>query len=271
MEGCLSLLERIGIPLSAREDRRLYFNLGEKYEVVSMRAQDIPAFVDTGSVDVGITGLDLVAESERDLEILLDLKHGKCRLVFAVPETSTIRCVEDVPDGLRVATSHPNLAKRFFSGLKKDIHIIPLSGAVELAPHMKIADAIIDLVETGLTLRSHNLTIISTVLESHAVIIGRRGSLEIPLISEFVSAVKSVIDAMSKRYIMANVSEDKLDEVRILMPGISAPTVIPLMGKKGLVAVHAVVDEDEVNGILTMLKRIGATGILVIPIERMVE
>lgn len=271
MDESISLLSRIGIPLSGREDRKLYFNVGDRYEVVSMRAQDIPAFVDSGSVDVGMTGLDLVHESERRLEVLLDLSHGKCKLVFAVPEASEIRSVDEIPDGLRVATSHPNLANRFFKEIKKDVKIVPLSGAVELAPHMKISDAIIDLSETGATLKSHNMLAVQTILESHAVMIGRIGSKDSLLVSELVSAVKSVIDAMAKRYVMANVSEDKLGEVKVLMPGISAPTIIPLMDKKGLVAVHAVVDEDEVNGILTMLKRLGATGILVVPIERMVE
>jgi ATP phosphoribosyltransferase len=271
MEESISLLWCIGIKESGRKDNKLYFNVGGRYEVVSMRAQDIPAFVESGSVDVGITGLDLMHESMRDLEVLLDLNHGKCKLVFAVPEDSDIRSVDDITDGLKVATSHPNLAAKFFKGLGKDVTIVPLSGAVELAPHMKISDAIVDLSETGATLKSHNMAEIHTILESHAVMIGRKGAKSSLPISELVAAVKSIIDAMAKRYLMANVPEDKLNDVKVLMPGISAPTIIPLMDKKGLVAVHAVVNEDEVNGIITMLKKLGATGILVVPIERMVE
>lgn len=271
MEDSTHLLSRVGMNITRRDDRQLYFTVGGKYEVVSMRAQDIPAFVSRGSVDIGLTGLDIVLESGSDVDRLLDLNFGRCRLVVAVPESSSVRSMDDVPAGWKVATAHPNLASTFFAGIGRDVEILRVSGATEIAPQMGIADAVVDITETGATLKSNGLRVLHTIMRSSAVLIGRRGSMSHPGTSEFVDAVRSVISASEMRYLMANVPESRLDEVRVLMPGVSAPTIVPLFGKKGVVAVHAVVAQEDVNGVIAMLRGMGATGILVLRIERMVE
>ena len=266
----ISLLSAVGFTLSQRDDRQLFYNVGDKYQILSVRAQDIPAFVESSSVDMGITGLDLVKESGKRVSILSTLGFGKCELVVAVPEHSSIRGMKDIPSGTKVATTHPNLTRSFFAKKGRKISVVDVSGSVEIAPLMKVSDIVVDLTETGSTLKSNGLRPIQSIMKSEAVVISRAGRGRDVRVSELVAALKSVTDAASKRYLMANVPEARLEDVRALMPGISGPTVMPLSGRKGWVAVHAVVDEGEVNGVIAMLKGIGATGVLVLPIERMV-
>lgn len=271
-EDSLALLKRTGLRLGGYEERRLYANLGGKYSIIFARAEDIPIFVQDGVADAGITGYDLVMESSAKVEVALRLNFGKCRLIAAVPESSPIQSVADLRPGARVATAFPNLTGRFFSGSGKAVEVVPLSGATEIAPHIGIADLITDLVETGSTLKTNRLRPIETLLESSAVFIANRERLKgdgDPL-PELIAAVESVMNASEKRYLMANVPRKALDEARALVPGVSGPTIMNIMGNDGMVAIHAVVGEAEVNGIITVLKRLGATGILILPIERMV-
>ncbi len=267
------LMNRIGFQVPDSNSRTLLAEFGKgRYQVLMARAQDIPEFVEMGAADIGITGLDLVLETRRKVKRLMDFDFGRCRLVVAVPDDSKVKDVSEVPDGCAVATSFPGLTKEFFKGIGKDVSPAEVSGATEIAPRIGLADVIVDLTETGSTLKLNHLREIGVVLESVAVLIANPKSVEEKRlkIEEITSAFESVMNASKKRYIMANVPRDKLQMLNNLIPGVSGPTVMNIMGRDDLVAIHAVTNEDEVNGVIAMLKSIGAAGILVMPIDRMV-
>jgi ATP phosphoribosyltransferase len=272
-EKALGLFERAGLRAEFTSERALVAGLGQDFRAIFVRAADIPEFVADGAAEVGVTGADLVAESGREVRTLLDLGFGRCHLAVAVPEASPIQRVADVPPGSRVATSFPNVAARHFRAAGIDVEIARVSGAAEIAPHLGVADVIVDLVSTGSTLRVNGLREVEVVLESTARLIvsrdawenaGRRTSLE-----ELVAALESVLRAERKRYLMANVPRDRLDEVKRVLPGINGPTIIEVSDGGRWVAAHAVVDEDRVYQTIAGLKRLGAEGILVTRIERL--
>jgi ATP phosphoribosyltransferase len=272
-QSAIKLMNRIGFPIPESSNRTLLAEFGKgRYQVLLARAQDIPEFVEMGAADLGITGLDLVMETARKVEPLIDLDFGRCRLVVAVPDDSKIETVEEVQDGCTVATCFPNLTKAYFSKLGKNVEIAEVSGATEVAPQVGLADVITDLTETGSTLKLNHLKEIGVILESKAVLIGNAKAVseKKERIEEVTSAINSVMNASRKRYLMANVPRSVLGQLSTLLPGVSGPTVMNIMGREDMVAIHAVANEDEVNGVITMLKGVGATGILVIPIERMV-
>lgn len=272
MEETIDLLRSVGLRVPRQADRTLIATInGGRYQVLFARAQDIPEFVEVGAADAGITGLDLVEETGCRIERLLELKYGYCRLVVAAPDHSPIGSVETIPPGARVATAFPNLTRRYFEKLGKSVSIVPLSGATEIAPSIGVADLITDLTQTGSTLKQNHLTLLDVVLESRAVFIARP-ALEGALRQEaedLAHAFESVENAVGKRYLMANVERGRLEEVVRLIPGLRAPTVLDTCDRS-VVAVHAVVDEDSITSLVPRLKKAGASGILVLPIERMV-
>lgn len=272
MEETLDLLRSIGLKVPRSADRTLIANVnGGAYQVLFARAADIPEYVELGAADVGVTGLDLVAETACKVERLLDLKYGQCKLVVAAPEHSGINSVAKVPSGARVATAFPNLTKKYFDKKKKKVTVVPVSGACELTPAIGVADLITDLTQTGSTLKQNHLSILDTVLESWAVYIAGPGCLKSRRqdAEDLAHAFDSVEHAVGKRYLMANISRAKVKDVVRLIPGLKSPTIMDL-AESGQVAVHAVVDETSINALVPKLKKIGATGLLVLPIERMV-
>lgn len=272
-DGAARLLEKIGLRVSESDERRLIAEVGKgRYQLLFVNAKDIPEYVELGVADVGITGRDLIEEQGKAVKPLLELNFGECRLTVAVSESSGFRRLDDVPEGATVATSFPNLTRRYFAQRGKRVEVVAVSGATEITPHIGVADLITDLVDTGSTLRVNRLRPLEVILESRAIFIANPKSLaEKPLeIGELTSALESVVSAEQKRYLMANVPKAVLDQLPALLPGISGPTIMPIMGRDDLVAIHAVTSEDALNGVITVLKSIGATGILVVPIERMV-
>jgi ATP phosphoribosyltransferase len=271
-----SLLADAGLEVRASSERALVASLGGEFEAIFVRAQDIPEFVADGAADAGITGWDLVAESGRPLESRLDLGFGRCRLVVAAREDSKVRNIADITEGTRVATVFPEITRRFFAESGRGIELVPVSGAVEIAPHLGIADVILDLTSTGSTLRVNGLREIATVLEStaHLVVAGPT-SPRAPtgerdrVLRELVDALASVLAARGQRYLMANVPRDRLDDVRRILPGISGPTVIDVMNGGSKVAVHAVCPANGIYRTINALKAIGGEGILVTRIERL--
>jgi len=269
----IDILNAIGLGIPDDLGRTLMMEIGKgRYRVLFARADDIPEFVESRAADIGISGLDLVMEKSSAVERLLDLGFGRCRLVVAVSEDSPIDTPQQLPDGSRVATSFPNLTRNYFEKLKKRVEVVSVAGATELAPQIGVADFITDLTETGSTLKMNHLKEIGTIIESQAVFIANKESMreKAEQIEEVRSAVVSVLNARRKRYLMANVPKSALDELTVLLPGISGPTVMNIIGREDVVAVHAVADEDEVNGIVSILQSVGATGILVLPIERLI-
>jgi ATP phosphoribosyltransferase len=272
-QDCRELLNDAGLEVRSSSDRALTASLGGEFEAIFVRAQDIPEFVADGAADAGVTGWDLVAESERPLESRLDLEFGPCRLVVAAREDSAIRSLDDLHGTPRVATVFPNLTRSFFAAHGKSVQVVPVSGAVEIAPHLGIADLIVDLTSTGSTLKVNGLREVATVLKSSARLItaakpadddSRRRSLD-----ELVLALKSVIAARGQRYVMANVPRNRLDEVKKVLPGISGPTIIDLMNGGTMVAVHAVAPASSIYKTLNAIKQLGGEGILVTRIERL--
>jgi ATP phosphoribosyltransferase len=272
MDETVDLLRAVGIRVPRQTDRTLIATTnGGRYQVLFTRAQDIPEFVEIGAADVGITGLDLVEETGGRVERLLDLKYGLCRLVVAAPEGSRIGSIEDVPSGARVATAFPNLTRRYFERKRKKVAIVPVSGAAEITPSIGVADLITDLTQTGSTLKQNHLRLLDVILDSWAVLVARPGALARKKkdADDLAHAFDSVETAVGKRYLMANVERRKLAAVTKLIPGLRSPTVMDT-ADRGVVAVHAVVDEDAINSLVPALKKAGASGILVLPIERMV-
>lgn len=270
-----TLFSDAGLELRAAGERALVASLGGDFEAIFVRAQDIPEFVADGAADVGVTGWDLVRESERDLESVLDLECGRCRLVVAAREESGITSLEDIVSNgngaPRVATAFPRITERYFADARLPITIVPVSGAAEIAPHLGIADIVTDLVSTGSTLRVNQLREIATILESTARLITAPNGLESPrrrAIEELVTALESVLRARGKRYVMANMPRSALDQVRRVLPGLNGPTVIDILNGGDLVAVHAVVAQDAIYRTIADLKALGGEGILVTRIER---
>jgi len=271
-ESTRELLERAGLEFDMTHERSLTATLGDDFQALFVRANDIPEFVADGAADLGITGRDLVEESGRPLEVLLDLGFGRCRLAVAVREEDAAG-LGALPAGTRVATTFPRLTRRYFDAAGTPVEVVPISGAAEIAPHLGVADVIVDLVSTGSTLRINGLREVATVLDSTALLISlpevlRRPGSATP-VRELVAALESVIRAEGKRYLMANVRRDSLDEVKRILPGISGPTIVDVLDSGEYVAAHAVVDRRDVYRTIAQLKEIGATGILVTQIERL--
>jgi ATP phosphoribosyltransferase len=266
------LFNDAGLEVRVRGDRALSASLGGMFEGIFVRAADIPEFVADGAADLGVTGWDLVRESDRAVDPLLDLQLGRCRLVVAATEESGVRSLGDVPRGARVATAFPRLAAGFFADAGIPITVVPITGAAEIAPHIGVADMIVDLVSTGSTLRVNGLVEVATVLESSARMIGRRGDASTGdrVVCDLVAALDSVIQARGRRYVMANVPRDLLADVRRILPGINGPTVIDVLNGGDHVAVHAVVSASELYRTIGDLRALGATGILVTRIERLI-
>jgi ATP phosphoribosyltransferase len=272
MEETLELLRDVGVRVPRQTDRTLIATTnGGKYQVLFSRAADIPEYVEIGAADVGVTGLDLVEETGCKVEKLLDLKYGHCKLVVAAPDASGISSIAKIPSGARVATAFPNLTRKYFEKKKKKVSVIPVSGACEITPAIGVADLITDLTATGSTLKQNHLVELDVILSSWSIFIAgpsAKGQVRQDA-EDLAHAFDSVENALRKRYLMANIPEAQLGTVVKLIPGLKSPTVMSL-AQKGMVAVHAVVDEDHINALLPRLKKAGATGILILPIERMV-
>ena len=239
-------------------------------EILFVRTDDVAEFVADGVADLGITGVDLLSESGMDLEIIQKLGYGHCRLTAAVPRVSKIRELGELA-GTRIATSHPNTTQRFFTDNGIDITTVPLSGSVEVAPKLDIADAVVDLVSSGSTMLINGLRPITDILESEAVLIGRPDSKDANgTIGQVILTIQSVVAARRKRYVMMNAPAASVARIEELIPGFAAPTVIPL-AHDGMVAVHSVVDSARLGRVLPELKEAGASGILVLPIDQLID
>ncbi len=272
-ERSVEILERAGLELEDGGERKLYASVKNgDLSVMFLRAQDIVKFVHKGAVDMGITGWDLVLESGLDVHKLMDMGFGRCRLSVAVPENMGIDEVEDIPEGSIVATSFPGMTQRYFKKKGKKVEITTISGAAEVTPHLGVADFIVDLVSSGSTLKINHLKEIAVIAESQAVLIASKEAMKVKRtdMEELASAIKSVMDAERKRYLMADVPVTSLDKVRGFLPGIAGPTVMNIAGREDVVAIHVVVDKAEIYQSVNRLKRLGATGILIVPIDRMV-
>lgn len=268
VEPTLALLHASGLVFEEHERSLVARVSNQPLDILFVRTGDVVEFVADDVADAGITGEDILAEADRDLPIIARLGYGRCRLAAAVPSDSPVRAVEDLV-GHRVATSHPNIARRFFADRSIPVDVVPLSGAVEVAPRLGLADAIVDLVSTGSTLQMNGLRAIGDVLSSEAVLVASPVARDLRPddLESIVLMLGSVIAARGRKYLMMNAPASRLGELEALLPGLESPSVIPL-AHAGMIAIHSVVGADEVWGLLPRLKAAGASGILVLPIEK---
>ena len=233
-------------------------------DVLLVRAADVPEYVQDGVVDCGITGADLVRERGVEVEELLRLGFGACTLEAAVPEESPARELADL-DGLRAATVYPRLAAEELGARGIRAELVEITGSVEVAPRLGLADAIVDLVSSGNTLRTNGLRSLGVLFSSEAVLVGRRGG---DGAARLASILRSVVDARTARYLMLNAPAAAVPAIAAIVPGSRAPSVIPL-AEDGMVAVHALVPAADVWRLLPRLEDAGASSILLLPVERM--
>ena len=236
------------------------------------RASDIPEFVNDGVADMGITGVDLIEESESDVVELLDLRFGQTKLVLAAPEESDINSVDEIRNDMKIATEFPVLTKKYLDEKGLDLKIVKLSGSTEAAPFIGIADLITDLTSTGTTLKMNHLEIEDTLLKSSIVLIANKKSVETKkdLIDSVSTSIKGVLDAARKKLLMMNVKTKDLECVKEVMPSMGGLTISEVLSEEETVAAQAVIDEDEVFDLVNKLRNAGAKDILVVPIERII-
>lgn len=269
-EPSLTLLREAGYRFDA-DDRRLFAPCENfPLDLLFVRAEDVPEYAADGVVDVGITGSNLVVEKGSEVDTCMALAFGHCSLQVAVPDERPLNGIEDLR-GRPVATSHPRTTARFFDQRGVNVELIEISGAVEITPLLGVAEAIVDLVSTGSTLAVNGLRAIDTILESEAQLISHTGLSEEKAHrrQHLQTMLTSVIAARRKKYIMMNAPADALHLIKGVIPGMQSPTVMPLADPT-LIAVHAVVDADAVWALLAPLKAVGATSILVMPIEKLI-
>jgi ATP phosphoribosyltransferase len=270
VEPTLALLRDAGL-IFEEHDRSLVARVQNlPIDILFVRTNDVIEFVGDGVADLGITGQDLLAETGAELPVLRPLGYGRCRLAAAVPADASIQDIEDL-EGLRVATAHPDVTRRFFAERRIAVDVITLSGAVEVAPRLGLAEAIVDLVSTGSTLAMNGLRAIGDVLPSEAILVGGPAALvdRADEVATIDTMLASVIAARGRKYLMMNAPSARLPQLEALLPGLDSPSVIPL-AHAGMIAIHAVVDADAVWALLPRLRASGASGILVLPIEKIV-
>jgi ATP phosphoribosyltransferase len=238
-------------------------------DILFVRTDDITEFVADGVADLGITGTNLLIESGADLEVRLELGFGHCRLEAAVPIDSGATSLEGLA-GLRLATSHPQATRESFERLGVPVELVTISGAVEVAPRLGLADGIVDLVSSGSTLVMNGLRSVGSLFASQAVLVGpRRPDAEVAAAAtELRTMIEAVIAGRGVKYLMMNAPLGALERIEGILPGLESPSVIPL-AHEGMVAVHAVVKASEVRDLLVPLREAGASGILVMPVEKL--
>ena len=269
----LRLLARAGVSPLNEHSRVLYAPTSIPWiKLVAARASDIPRLVAEGAASLGITGHDFVVESQARVDEVLDLQFGFSRMVLAVPEDSPIRSPSDLTGNVRIATKFPSIASSYLKGRGLKARIVYVSGAAEIAPKLGIADAIIDITSTGLTLRIHGLKIVDEILSSTARLIANPEFLraEPGLVDEVATALSSVLRARRKKLLMMNVPEEKLREVVKLIPSMGGPTIARVESDPPMWEVYFVISEEEVYQVINAVKAAGARDILVLPIERIV-
>jgi ATP phosphoribosyltransferase len=237
-------------------------------EILFLRDDDIPEYVQDGIADLGIVGENVIIESGAQVGYLQKLGFGKCTLKIAVPNESTITDIAGL-EGHAIATSYPVILQNYLQENNISAEIRTISGSVEIGPGLGLSDAIFDIVSTGGTLKSNGLKPFAEVMKSEAVLIGRKGAEFNPEVIELLQRIKSVLRAKETKYVVLNVAKTNLEKVVSLLPGVKSPTVVPLF-EEGWVALHSVIAEQDFWEKINALKAAGAEGIVVMPIEKII-
>ncbi len=269
-EKSLELLKEAGISLNNGSRKLRSVAQSFPLEVIYLRDDDIPQYVEDGVAHIGIVGENEFAEKQCEVDLVERLGYSKCRLSIAIPKSENYNGLEDL-QGKRIATSYPVILENYLGehGISADVHV--LSGSVELAPSIGIAEAIFDIVSSGSTLISNGLKEVEVVMKSEAVVIANRnlGAEEKGLLADLSFRIRSVLAASNNKYILLNAPNDRLQEIIDVIPGMKSPTVMPL-AEEGWSSVHSVLLEKTFWEVIDQLKELGAQGILVIPIEKMI-
>lgn len=268
-EDSIRLLKECGIDISNGGNKLKSTASNFPLEVYFLRDDDIPQYVEDAVADIGIVGENVVYEKKKEVDVMEKLGFGKCRLSIAVDKSESY--TKQSLQGKKIATSYPVILQEFLdkSNISAEIHEI--SGSVEIAPGIGLADAICDLVSSGSTLLTNGLKEAETILESQSVLIRNKnlGEAQQQLLDKLLFRLRAVRKAKNNKYILLNAPNEKLNDIIALLPGMKSPTVLPL-AQSGWSSVHSVVDENDFWGIIEQLKAAGAQGILVIPIEKMI-
>ncbi|MEP7377838.1 MAG: ATP phosphoribosyltransferase [Chitinophagaceae bacterium] len=268
-EDSLRLLKECGIDISNGGNKLKSSAANFPLEVYFLRDDDIPQYVEDAVADAGIVGENVVYEKKKEVEVLEQLGFGKCRLSIAVQKNELFS--KESLNGKRIATSYPVILQEYLDNNKIGAEIHEISGSVEIAPGIGLADAICDLVSSGSTLLMNGLKEAETILESQSVLIRNKNldTEKLRLLEKLLFRIRSVKKAKNNKYILLNAPNDKLNEIINLLPGMKSPTVLPL-ASSGWSSVHSVIDENDFWDIIEQLKAAGAQGILVVPIEKMI-
>lgn len=237
-------------------------------EILFLRDDDIPEYVQDGIADLGIVGENVILETEVDVDYLQRLGFGKCTLKIALPNNSPVENLNDL-EGKSIATSYPVILDKFLKDNNINADIRTISGSVEIGPGLGLSDAIFDIVSTGGTLKSNGLKPFADVISSEAVLIGRKGEENHEHVEDLIQRIQSVLRAKETKYVVLNVPQECLNEILRLLPGVKSPSVIPL-AESGWVAVHTVIPERDFWNKISELKAAGAQGIVVMPIEKII-
>ena len=269
-EDTINLLAEAGIKVSSSRRTLLVQSSNFPVEILYLRDVDIPQSVASGVADLGIVGQNEFEERSEDAEVVRPLGFSKCHLSLAVPKGEEYYGLKWF-EGKKIATSYPNILRRFMQAkhIAADIHVI--TGSVEISPGIGLADAIFDIVSSGSTLVSNNLVEVETVMQSEALLIANKklDDEKRAVLDELLFRIEAVKAAEDKKYVLMNVPTERLKDIVAVLPGVKSPTVMPL-ATEGWSSVHTVIDEKRFWEIIRELKSLGAEGILVVPIEKMI-
>jgi len=269
-EKSVSILREAGISMTNGERKLISVSGSFPIEILYLRDDDIPQYVKDKVADIGIVGENVFAEKGSEISIVERLGFSRCRMALAIPRQENYTGPEYF-EGKKIATSYPVILQRFLDEKGVDAEIHEISGSVEIAPGIGLAEGILDIVSTGSTLISNGLQEVEVVMRSEAVIIGRDdlSQSKKEILNDLLFRIRSVQAATNNKYILLNAPNDKLDEIIDLIPGMKSPTVMPL-AESGWSSVHSVLSESQFWQIIGELQKLGAQGILVIPIEKMI-
>ncbi len=269
-EDSLAILKDCGISIDNGKDQLKASARNFPLEVFYLRNGDIPQYLRDGVVDIAIIGSNVLVEKGMDIDIAEHLGFSKCRVSLAVPKSAKYTSLEDLR-GKRIATSYPHTVETYLkeNGIEAELHII--NGSVEIAPNIGLADAVCDIVSSGSTLFKNNLKEVEKILSSEAVLAvsPRIGKEQKAVLEKLRFRIRSVLSGRQSKYVLMNVPNDKIDQVVELLPGMRSPTVLPL-AEEGWSSVHSVINKDTFWEVIDELRQVGAEGILVCPIEKMV-
>lgn len=267
-EKSVELLKNCGLTFENYKSSLISTVSNFPLEILFLRDDDIPEYVQDGIADIGIVGENVINETEVDVHYLQRLGFGKCMLKIAVPNESELKYIKDL-EGKAIATSYPVILKKYLQENQVNATIRTISGSVEISPGLGLSDAICDIVSTGGTLKSNGLKPFADVLASEAILISKNGIEHNGIIKELMQRIQSVLMAKETKYVVLNVDRTNLDTILSLLPGVKSPTVVPL-AEHNWVAVHTVIQERDFWEKINKLKAAGAQGIVVMPVEKVI-